>query len=177
MATALHAEAVVPAGSWMVDRERSTVEFGIRHLLLVPLKGRFEEFEGTLVVDRAGDAVARGLVRAASIETGDATRDERLRGSEFFDAERWPAIRFASERVERLDTSRLRIVGELTIRDATRELELTARRTSATRDGIELALTGELSRSAFGVESRQLLEAGISDRVELLLRVWLVRAD
>lgn len=177
MAATLRADAVVPAGSWMVDCEHSTVGFGIRHLLLVPLKGRFREFEGTLRLDRSGDALARGLVRTATIETGDATRDERLRGSDFFDAERWPAIRFASTQVEQIDASRFRIVGQLTIRDATRELELTARRTAASPDGIELRLTGELSRSAFGVESAQLLQAGISDRVELALRVRLVRAS
>lgn len=165
--------STIPASTWTVDRERSTVELKLRHLVVATVRGRFASFAGTLDIDEAGPQSASGAVHVATIDTGDATRDERLRGAEFFDCARYPEIRFASSSIESRG-DRLRIVGELTIKDRTREIELLARRRGAASERLELEVSGELRRSEFGIESAELLEAGISDRVELALHLSLV---
>lgn len=172
---AIQTRAAVPRGLWTVDRERSSVEFSIRHLMVATVRGRFGGFEGTLDAAGPGPPRAVGAVEVATIDTGEAIRDERLRGPDFFDAGRSPTIRFASRAVEQRDGNRFRIVGELTIKDTTREIELHASEANV-RDGcLELDLRGELSRRDFGIESDELLEAGISDKVRLALRISLVR--
>lgn len=164
--------SLVPAGTWTVDPRRSRVGFSIRHLMVATVKGRFADCEGTL--DARGAPRAFGSVQAATIDTGDAVRDERLRSSDFFDADRIPEIRFASRELGQADGA-LRIVGDLTIKDTTRAIELGAS-AGVARDGhLELDLRGELSRGEFGIESDELLEAGISDRVKLVLSISLVR--
>jgi polyisoprenoid-binding protein YceI len=172
----IDATTVIPASTWTVDPSRSSVAFKLRHLMVMPVRGRFTAFEGTLAIARDGRARASGTVQAATIDTNDAVRDERLRAPDFFDTANHPEIAFASSGIETLDEETLLIAGDLTIRGATHELELRARRTAATSERIELELDGELRRSDFGIESAQLLEAGISDKVELALRVSLTKA-
>jgi polyisoprenoid-binding protein YceI len=172
----IDATTVIPAGTWTVDPLRSSVAFKLRHLMVMPVRGRFTAFEGTLTIARDGHAGANGTVQAATIDTNDAVRDERLRAPDFFDTANHPEIAFASTSIAALDGETLLLAGDLTIRGATHELELRARRAAIAPERIELELEGELRRSDFGIESAQLLEAGISDRVELALQVSLTRA-
>jgi polyisoprenoid-binding protein YceI len=169
--------AVLAPGTWTVDAARSTVAFKLRHLMVVPVRGGFSAFEGAVTVDPSGRAVARGSVETAWLDTGDAIRDERLRGPEFFDSESHPKIRFSSTEVEALDERTLRIAGELQIGRIARPIELRAARGRGTGgDRVELEIRGTLSRREFGIESPQLLDAGISDRVEIELAVSLAKA-
>ncbi|HET6551728.1 MAG TPA: YceI family protein, partial [Solirubrobacter sp.] len=76
---------LVPAGAWRVDPERSTIAFALRHLMAATVRGRFTRFEGA-VEHRAWGPEIRGVVHAASVETGNQARDERLREPAFLDA-------------------------------------------------------------------------------------------
>ncbi len=58
------------------------------------------------------------------MDTGDSQRDAHLRSAEFLDAEKYPTMTFNSTRVERMGEDQLRVFGDLTIRDATREVAL-----------------------------------------------------
>jgi len=153
------------------------VTFAVRHVLAT-LHGGFSEFEGTLEVAANGVARGFGTVNAESIDTGEPTRDERLRRSaDFFDIERFPRITFASTRIDHLNSGRFLVVGDLTLRGVTRELELHARAHGAARDAggyqwIALELRGELSRREFGLTWNQALETGgmlVGDRVKIAL--------
>src|SRR5208283_5518124 len=98
--------------------------FTVRHMLVASLQGRFTEFGGTLEIAPDGGATVHGSVNAASIDTNESVRDERLRRStEFFDVERFPEISYASRHIMHGD-DRIVIVGELTLRGITRELKL-----------------------------------------------------
>jgi polyisoprenoid-binding protein YceI len=169
--------SVPPPGVWSIDAGRSSVTFAVRHVLAT-LHGCFSEFEGTLEVAPNGVAKGFGTVNAASIDTGEPTRDERLRRSaDFFDIERCPTITFASTRIDHLNSGRFLVVGDLTMRGVTRELELHARAHGPARDAggnqsIALELRGELSRREFGLTWNQALETGgmlVGDRVKIAL--------
>src|SRR6185312_10481309 len=79
----------VPAGTWKVDPTHSSVGFEVKHMMISTVRGHFRVFDGTLEV--------------ASIETGNAERDEHLRSPDFFDADRYPEIRFASTRIAHVE--------------------------------------------------------------------------
>ena len=165
----------VPSGAWTVDPERSTVGFSVRHLMITTVRGRFTDFEGALHAVDGRRTRATGAVRVTSIDTGDAVRDERLLGPEFFNAATSPEIRFVSTSVAPIGDGTLRIAGDLTIKDVTREIELRARPVAMAEGEFELHVEGTLGRSDFGIESAQLLEAGISNKVELVLHLALAR--
>jgi polyisoprenoid-binding protein YceI len=168
-----------PAGRWSVDAARSHVTFTVRHMLVASVQGRFTEFGGTLEVTPDGAATARGTVNAGSIDTDEPVRDERMRRSaEFFDVERFPEISYASRHVT-LSDNRIVILGDLTLRGITRELELRGQASDPFRDAngkarITLGLRGELDRSRFGITWNETIDKGgvlLGDKVKFKLDI------
>lgn len=175
--------SVVPAGKWTVDAARSSVAFAVKHMMLATVKGHFREFDGMLEIG-SGAPRATGTVKAASIDTNEAVRDEHLRSSpDFFDVERYPEITFNSTRIDYLDGGRLRIVGALTMRGVTRKIELDAQLNDTRREAdgderIELELHGELNRRDFGLTWNQALETGgalLGNKVKITLAIAAAR--
>jgi polyisoprenoid-binding protein YceI len=167
----------LPAGHWTVDRHRSTLTFAVRHLRLARVRGRFALFAGR--IDAGAVLDVSGTVDVASIDTGDAVRDEHLRGEGFFDAAAFPRIEYRAEQVL-ADAEDWRIPGWLTVRDVSAPLNLRA--TSATPVGADMriAARGEFSRRAFGLQWPGLIEAGriaVSDRVAIELDVVVRRSQ
>lgn len=170
---------VALAGRWSVDTERSRVAFAVRHMLVASVQGHFTQFAGTLDVMADGSATAHGTVNVASIDTNEPVRDERIRRSaEFFDVERFPEIGYASRQIT-LDAGRVVIVGDLTMRGVTSELQLSGEVGAPVRDAsgaprITLVMRGELDRSRFGITWNETLDKGgvlVADRVKVRLDI------
>ena len=148
-------------------------------MLVASLRGRFTKFEGTIEVTPDGRATACGAVDAASIDTNEPVRDDRLRRSEeFFDVERFPQIRYTSREIAR-DRDSITIVGDLTIRDITHELQLHGQTRDPVHDAtgsptIALLLRGEMDRNHFGITWNETLDKGgvvLADRVRVSLDI------
>jgi polyisoprenoid-binding protein YceI len=174
----------VPTGTWRVDPDHSSVEFEIKHMMIATVRGRFKEFEGTLVAaEDIADSRAYGTVKVASIDTNQPDRDAHLRSPDFFDAERYPEIRFESTRIEPHGGPEFRVVGNLTIRDVTREIELAATVEGAKRDPwgnerVGVAARGSINRTDFGLRWQQALETGgflLGEEVKIHVDVSAVR--
>jgi polyisoprenoid-binding protein YceI len=98
---------------WTADPSRTTVEFEVEHLWgLHSVPGRFSRFDGSYVVGPAGDAI-RLTIDAASIDTGDARRDEHLRSADFFFVDQHPHVRFTSTRLTGLGNGHVHVSGVL----------------------------------------------------------------
>ena len=175
---------LIPAGVWKVDPAHSSIEFGIRHLLITTVKGTFADFDGTVEIRGDGSGRATGTIRAASIDTHEPQRDEHLRSPDFFDAPGFPEIHFESTYVGGGEGNAFRVVGELTIRGTTREIELEATFEGTARDAygndrIGVTLRGQLDPNDYGVDWNQELESGgnlIGDRVDFAANISAVRA-
>jgi polyisoprenoid-binding protein YceI len=153
---------VIPAGTWSIDPAWSALEFEVRKLGLVTVKGRVPTFSGTITGGE--DAAIVGSVDASSITTFDADRDAHLQSPEFFDTQRYPELRFVSTSVE-ASGDEIVVHGELTIRDVTEPVELRGRLRGPENDpwgseriGLELATT--VDRTAFGLEWNAPLPGG-----------------
>jgi polyisoprenoid-binding protein YceI len=158
----------IPAGTWKIDPAHSRVEFSIRHMGIATIRGSFADFDG--VIDGGGEPHVSGAIRVASVDTLDEARDGHLQSPDFFDAERYSEITFASTRFEPG-----KVVGDLTIRGITREVELVAAVTGAGTDPwgnerLGLELEGEIDRHEFGVSWNTPLPTGgllLGDTVRL----------
>jgi polyisoprenoid-binding protein YceI len=130
---------------WRIDTTHSELSFRIRHLVS-RVRGTFDEWQGTLLVDPAD--LAGGSVeveiRTASISTNHRRRDDHLRSADFFDAESHPTITFRSTRVE-VRGEDLRVHGTLTIRGIARPVVL---------EGRLLEIVGPPGRRRMGFEAR-----------------------
>ena len=175
---------LVPAGTWRADGAHSTVEFGIKHLLITTVKGTFDAFEGTIEVAPDGAAKAAGVIRAESIDTNEPQRDQHLRSADFFDTAGFPEITFASTRIGQVQGDSFKVAGELTIRGTTRLIELDAGFEGTAKDPwgnerIGLTVKGHLDPNDYGVDWNQELEAGgnlLGDRVDFTASISAVKA-
>jgi polyisoprenoid-binding protein YceI len=171
---------LIPTGTWIVDPTHSSVEFSVKHMGIANVRGKFAEFEGTLEVKTdLADCRAHGTVKAASIDTGEAQRDDHLRSPDFFNVEEFPEISFESTRVEALDDESSRVHGNLTMHGITREIRLDVMVEGTDTDpwGNEragLEVIGGLKRSDFDMKFNQALGSGnvlVGDKVSISLDI------
>jgi len=113
------------ADTYSIDPVHSKVGFAVRHMVISNVEGRFTDFAGTIVYDEEDPAKSsvRVTIKVASINTDNQKRDAHLKSPEFFDVEKYPEITFVSKKVSKTDDGFV-AVGDLTIRDMTREIEL-----------------------------------------------------
>jgi len=152
----LEALDVTPAGIWVIDPAHSSVTFSVRHLMS-KVRGRFTDIEGRINVGPTLAAcTAQASLTASSVDTGTGMRDDDLRSARFFDADTYPTLTFTSSAVS-VREGRLNVVGELTIRDVTREVSLEAEFLGLDETGLQgeprIGFVGRtrLRRNDFGV--------------------------
>ncbi|MGH7670303.1 MAG: YceI family protein [Gemmatimonadaceae bacterium] len=170
---------------WQVDGAHSTAEFAVKHLMISTVKGDFADVSGTVIVDDAnpGTVQVDVSIDAASLRTREPKRDTHLKSSDFFDVARFPKISFTSKRVEGPLDGDFKLVGDLTIRDVTREVTLNVESSGGVIDpwGGErtgYAATTKINRKDFGLTWNVALEAGgvmVGDEVKISIEVELVK--
>ena len=171
--------------NWQVDGAHSAVNLTVRHMVISKVRGRFTKWNATLALDTAD--LARSAVEveieAASIDTGVADRDTHLRSADFLDAQQFPTLRYRSRRVEAPSKDRLRVIGDLTIRDVTREVVLDVEYGGQGRDPwgnqrVGFSATTSINRKDFGLTWNQALETGgllVADRVDIEIELQAIR--
>jgi len=153
---------VIPAGTWSIDPSWSALEFEVRKLGLVTVKGRVPSFSGTITGGE--NAAIEGVVDATSITTFESDRDAHLQSPDFFDIQRYPELRFVSSSVD-ASGDEIVVRGDLTIKDVTKPVELRGTLSGPENDpwgneriGLELSTT--VDRTAFGLEWNAPLPGG-----------------
>jgi polyisoprenoid-binding protein YceI len=176
----------IPAGTWEVDAAHSSVEFGVKHMGIATVRGKFTEFEGTLEVgEDLASSGAHGTVKVASITTDEEQRDAHLRSPDFFNVDEHPEIVFESTRVEAIDDESSHVVGNLTMHGVTREVKLKAVVQGTDIDPwdnerVGLEVVGALKRSDFDMKFNQALGSGnvlVGDKVNMSLSISAVKQD
>lgn len=152
---------------WTVDPAHAELGFSVRHLMINNVRGRFGKVEGTVTTDNENlnNSKIDVTIDVNSIDTRQEMRDNHLKSEDFFDAANHPTMHFVSKRIVGDVANDFQIIGELTIRGTTREIELDARLEGRGNDpwGNERAgfsLTGKLNRLDYGLHWNPALEAG-----------------
>jgi polyisoprenoid-binding protein YceI len=157
---------IPPPGGWVLDPAHSQIQFVARHMMISKVRGFFREFTGRLWIGiTPKESTVEVTIQAASIDTGDATRDEHLRSPDFLDVARFPTIEYRSTAVRPGEDDRWDVAGFLTIRDVTREVHLTVEFCGASDDPwgntrAGFLATCEIDREDFDITWNQALETG-----------------
>ena len=169
---------------WRLDPTHSELGFKIRHLMISNISGFFNHFqvEGETQDDDFSTAKIQLKADMHSIHTNNVQRDEHLRNSEFFEADKHPEMVFNSTRVEKIDEENFRLFGNLTLKNISHPVQLFVEYYGITKDpwGSERAgftVTGKIKRSDWGIRFG-LLEAGgatLADEVTIHSEIQLVR--
>ena len=149
--------------------EGSEVSFRIKNFG-INVKGSFTGLKGKIVFNPDSLALCSFdvTVDAKTISTGIEQRDNHLRKEEFFDADKYPQIRFVSTKVTTSDHKNyLFVFGRLTIKDVTKEISFPFK---AVSKGDDYLFEGEfpLNRRDFNVGGGSIT---MSDNLTVTLKV------
>lgn len=173
------------ASVYTVDKSHSRIAFQVRHLGISKVTGVFGEYDVDLRLDPSDISTmeASANVEIASIDTGVEKRDGHLKSADFFSAESFPQMTFKSTAVRPTSDQTFELVGDLTIRDVTREIVLSGELVGPVvgpMGGTRVAFDarGTISRSEFGLTWNKLTEAGgiiVADEVDIILDLQAVK--
>ena len=173
-------------GTYAIDPAHSHIGFTARHAMVTKVRGSFKEYEGAGYFDAENPTNSSlGLtIKAASIDTGNADRDNHLRGNDFFDMENHPEIGFVSTDVKEIGDGKYRVTGDLTIKGVTKPVSVDFENTGSAVDpfgnqriGFEGRAT--INRKEWGVNWNAALEAGgvlVSEKVTLEFEVSAIKS-
>jgi polyisoprenoid-binding protein YceI len=173
--------------AWTLDPNHSSVEFAVKHMVVTTVRGRFTRFQVEVDFDPANPerSTVEARIDASSIDTGVADRDAHLRSPDFLDADSYPEIVFRSRSIESRAGNDYRIVGDLTIRDVTREVALNATLGGVGKNpwGQEVAgfsAETKVNRKEFGLNWNAALETGgwlVGDDIKISLELEAIRQE
>lgn len=113
---------------WTLDKAHSSVGFSVHHMVIAEVTGNFKDFDITFtsLKDDYSDATVDASIKVASINTDNERRDGHLKTDDFFNAEKFPLIKFKSTSFEKVGENKYKITGDLTIRDVTKRVTFDA---------------------------------------------------
>lgn len=166
---------------WALDPAHSEVQFKVKHLVISTVTGTFNVFGGEIETDNDAfeDAKISFSVDTNSIDTNQSDRNAHLKSDDFFSTEKYPTMSFVSTSFKKVSGNEYKLVGDLTIRDITKSVELDAELGGImvdpygnTKAGFEV--NGKINRKDFGLTWSAVTEAGgvvVSDEVKLHINV------
>jgi len=174
----------IEAADWSIDQVHSKIGFRARHFGISFVRGAFKDYEATLSFD-PGDlstVETSATIQVASIFTDNDRRDNHLRSPDFFSADEYPTMTFVSKGVRNIDGNAFELVGDLTIRDVTKEVVLdaeflgTANAMNSERAAFEARAT--VDRMEYGLMWDRVTEAGglvVSKEIQIVIELEVVK--
>ncbi|NTV47448.1 MAG: YceI family protein [Chlorobiales bacterium] len=161
------ASATRAQSKWAIDNAHSKVEFSVSHMVISDVTGQFKTYDGKLIAknDDFTDSQIELTIDVASISTDNEKRDTHLKDPVFFDAATYPKITFKSKSFKKVDGNKYKLIGDLTIKGITKQVELDVKYNGTVKDPwgntkAGFKLTGEINRFDYGLKWNTLLETG-----------------
>jgi polyisoprenoid-binding protein YceI len=166
--------------NWTIDNTHSEIAFKVKHMMISTVTGHFEDFEANAKTDgdNFNNAIIAFSAKTSSINTKNTDRDTHLKSDDFFNSEKYPEMKFVSK-----SFTGEQLIGDLTIRDVTKEITLDAELNGIavdpygqTKAGFEIK--GEINRKDFNLTWSAVTEAGsivVSDKVKLVIDVQFIK--
>ncbi len=166
--------------TWKLDKAHSEISFKVKHMMISTITGHFDDFNATVETDTKDfiNADFSFISKTASINTKNSDRDKHLKSDDFFNAEKYPELKFKSTS---FDGSTL--TGDLTIRDVTKEIELDVDFNGIAVDPygqtkVGFEINAIINRKDFNLTWSAITEAGsivVSDTIKLIADVQFVK--
>jgi polyisoprenoid-binding protein YceI len=163
--------------TWLIDTVHSMVQFSVRYLVISTVSGYFTRFDARIDAENEDFTNAKIIffAEADSITTNNIERDKHLKSVDFFSADIYPRISFRSTAFEKVSDTNYKLIGEMTIRNyvKTMELEVEFGGTESDMQGVLRAgfdISGSISRKEFGLLWDAVTETGsimVGDEVKL----------
>ncbi|MCU0228062.1 MAG: YceI family protein [Bryobacterales bacterium] len=174
------------AADYKIDPAHSSANFSVTHMGLSKVRGGFGNVQGIVSYDPANLAATKveATVDVSTVSTNDPKRDGHLKSPDFFEAEKFPTMKFVSSKVEKAGNG-LKVTGDLTIKGVTKQAVLNIDGpTDEIKDmrGMKrraAAATTRINRKDFGITFNRVLDTGglmISDEVDITIDIQFAAA-
>ena len=173
------------SGTYTIDPAHSRIGFVARHAMITKVRGSFNEFSGTAVVDaeEPSKSSVQVAIQVGSVDTRNADRDGHLRTNDFLDIATYPEITFVSTAAELKDEDTVALTGDLTIKGTTKSVTIDFDYEGSATDPFgnkRLGFEGKhtINRQDFGITWNATLETGgvlVGDKIVLELELSLIK--
>ncbi len=181
-----HSLTIPAPGTFDLDPAHTRIGFSARHMMVSKVRGRFADFTGSITVAwEPLESTAEAVIKTASIDTGSADRDQHLISPDFLDVEKFPEITFTTTKVIARHGAEFTVLGNLTIKDVTRPVELKLELEGVGnspwgKQVLGYSMTTEIDREDFGITWNVALETGgvlVGKTVKIEIEGEAVRRD
>jgi polyisoprenoid-binding protein YceI len=172
-------------GTYTLDTAHSRVGFVARHAMVTKVRGSFNEFEGSTVIDGADPSKSSVniTVQVDSVDTRNAQRDGHLRTNDFLDIEKFPQITFTSTSITHEGGNDFQLTGDLTIKGVTKSVTIPVEFQGTAKDPFgndRIGFEGStvIVRSDYGITYNAALETGgvlVSDKITLEFEISAIK--
>jgi polyisoprenoid-binding protein YceI len=173
------------SGTYVIDPAHTRIGFVARHAMVTKVRGTFNEFEGSAVIDGIDFIKSAGqlTIQAASIDTRNEQRDAHLRSNDFLAMEEYPQITFVATDVRQAGPTTLELTGDLTIRGVTNSVTIPFQFEGTAVDpygNLRVGFEGStvINRKDYGITWNAALETGgvlVSDKITLEFEVSAIK--
>ncbi len=166
--------------TWTIDKPHSKVGFSVTHMVVSETEGNFKDFDGKVIskTDDFNGAEVEFTAKVASINTENEKRDGHLKSDDFFNAEKFPEVKFKGNLVK--ENGKYILKGKFTMRDVTKDVafDVTYGGTVKAFGGVKAGFkfNGKINRQDYQLKWSKNLESGelvLGDEVELIVKVEL----
>lgn len=152
---------------WALDPSHSEINFKVKHMMIANVSGSFTKFNVNASTN--GDDFTTAKINftadANSINTNSEQRDGHLKSPDFFDAEKFPQLKFESTSLTKKSDDEFALHGNLTIKDVTKPVSLNVNFGGIGKDPYGntkagFTIDGKINRKDFGLTWNAALETG-----------------
>jgi len=166
LANGIRAQTPAAVPVFKITKDDSSIKFGVK--ASVSIEGTFDKWDATLTFPSTD--VTTGVldvkIQADSVNTGSGMKNDKLKGKDFFDAEKDPYITFKSTKVVPTGPNTFEVDGNFTIRGVTRAEKLTLTASGEGTGSGAIVGTMAFDRKEYGMNSG-IPFIRIADRVEV----------
>ena len=171
---------------WTIDPTHSEIGFKVKHMMFTNVSGKFDQYDGTIETQENDftTAVISFSALIDSIDTRNKDRDNHLKSVDFFNAENYPELTFAGKKKKKIDENNYELIGDLSIKNATKEVKLLVEFSGLMQDPwgntkVGLNIEGKINRKDWGLNWNSALETGgvlVGEEVKLTIDLQLVKS-
>ena len=174
------------AGTYALDVAHTRVGFIAKHLMVSKVRGQFTDFSGVITIaEEPMDSRVEASISTASMTTGSKDRDGHLASADFLEVEKFPTMTFRTVSLASHSGDDFALVGELTIKGVTREVELAVELEGLAtspwgQEVLAFTASTEIDREDYGMTWNQALESGgvlVSKKVKIEIEGEAVRQE
>lgn len=170
---------------WAIDPTHSEIGFKVKHMMFTNVSGNFGTYEGTITTE--DDDFTKSDISfsadIASVSTNNADRDGHLKSADFFDADNYPKLTFASSSFTKIDDENYELAGDLSLHGVTKAIKLPVEFSGLMKDPwgntkVGLNISGKINRKDWGLNWNSALETGgvlVGEEVKLHIELQLVK--